>query len=119
MDHLGICAHGEIDQASEAFLRLLGDRESNLVQCERVVLVVEYSRWNSSRSTDTDFDISIRVRIPGIDITAHADPRRFEDLVESRDRGGFGLGEHRGRGCENRGYGRSDKKFFHCWTFLL
>src|SRR5713226_5961783 len=57
------------------------------------------------------------MRVPRVDITAHADPRRLEDLVESRGRGRFGLGEHRGRGREQRGYGRGNKKFFHCWTF--
>src|SRR5260221_4666615 len=114
MDHLGVLAHGEIDYAAKTFFRLFGYREPELMQGERVVLVVEYSCRN--RRT---FNIPVRMRIPSIDIPAHADPRRFENLVESRGRGGFGLGEDCGRGCEQRGYGRSGKKVFHCLTLLF
>src|SRR2546429_4347473 len=108
MDHLSILAYGYIDQTPEAFFRLFGNRESELMQGERVVLVVEYSCWNGRT-----FNISIRVRIPGVNIPGHADPRRLENLVESRDRGGFGLGKHRDRGCEQGGKGRCKNNFFY------
>src|SRR6266853_5429130 len=81
------------------------------MQCEGIVLRVEHP------SRERGFEISVRVRVPGIDIPAHADPRRLEDLVESRSRRWLGLGEHRGRGREQRGNSRDNKKFFHCWTF--
>src|SRR6266853_2660630 len=81
------------------------------MQCEGIVLRIEHP------SRERGFEISIRVRVPGVDIPAHADSRSLENLVESRGRGGFGLGEDRGRGCEQRGDGGSKNKFFHCWTF--
>src|SRR5437899_253694 len=81
------------------------------MQCEGIVLRIEHP------SRERGFEISIRVRVPGVDIPAHADSRGLENLVESRSRGGFGLREDCGRGCEQRGNGRSNKKFFHCWTF--
>src|SRR2546428_10802798 len=110
MDHLGILAHSDINQASEALFRLFGDLQAELTQRERVVFQVEHA--GAERSL-----VPVRMRVHRVDITAYADPRRFENLFESRNRGGFGLGEHGGRGCEQRGNGGSKKKFFHCWTF--
>ncbi len=107
MNYLSIRPRGNIDQPTKTFLGLFGNCQTELVQSERVVLLVEHP------SRERGFDISVRMGVPGIDITAHADPRRLENLVEGRNRGGFGLGEHGGRGCEQRRNGGSKKKFFH------
>src|SRR5437879_3731020 len=110
MDHLRVFADSKIDQTPKTFLRLLRDRQAELAQCNRVVFQVKTPGRERSL-------IPVRVRISGIDIPAHADPRRLENLVEGRNRGGFGLGEDRGGGREQCGYGGSKKKFFHCSTF--
>src|SRR5438309_843976 len=110
MDHLRVFADSKIDQTPKTFLRLLRDRQAELAQCNRVVFQVKTPGRERSL-------IPVRVRISGINIPAHADPGRLENLVEGRNRGGFGLGEDRGRGCEQCGDGGSKKKFFHCWTF--
>src|SRR6267378_6902981 len=101
MDDLGIPSYGDIDESPEAFFRLFGDGQTELVQPEGAGLTIEHPGAGEPGTF-------VQVRIPGIDITAHADPRRLENLVESRDRGGFGLGEYRGRGCEQRRDGRSE-----------
>src|SRR6266704_6802472 len=110
MNYLSIRPRGNIDQPTKTFLGLFGNCQTELVQSERVVLRIEHSSREHSL-------IPVRVRIPGVNIPAHADPRRLENLVEGRNRGGFGLGEHGGRGCEQRRNGGSKKKFFHCWAF--
>src|SRR5258705_12408182 len=106
MDHLGICADGEIDETTKPFFGLFRDCQTERMQRERIFLVVEYSCCNGRA-----FNISVRMRIPGVDIPAHADPRRLENLVEGRNRGGFGLGENRGWSREQRRDGRSKNKF--------
>src|SRR5258708_33346781 len=109
MDDLRVPAYGQIDQAAKAFLRLLRDRQTKLIQREGVLLPVKYAIGKPGSV--------LCVGITGVDIPAHADPRRLENFVEGRNRGGFGLGEGRGRGCEQRGDGGSKNKFFHCLTF--
>src|SRR6266571_4951555 len=110
MNYLSIRPRGNIDQPTKTFLGLFGNCQAELVQSERVVLLVEHSVRERGL-------IPVRVRVHRVDIPAHADPRRLENLVERRNRGGFGLGERRGRSCKHRRNGRSEKKFFHCLTF--
>src|SRR5216683_6820013 len=81
------------------------------MQRERVVLRVEHP------GREPGLEVSVRMRVLHVDITAHADTRSLEDLIQSRYGGGFRLGEHRGRCCEERRNSRSKKKLFHCWTF--
>src|SRR5207247_515470 len=97
MDNLRVPACGQIDQATEALLGLLRDRQTKLIQREGILLRVKY--------TIGEPGTVLCVGISGVDIPAHADSRRLENLVEGRSRGGFGLGEDRGRGCEQRGDG--------------
>src|ERR1700740_3304371 len=101
VDDLRVPAYGQVDQTAEAFLRLLGHRKAKLIQREGVLLPVKYAIGEPGPI--------LCIGIPGVDVPADADPGRLENLVESRDRGGFGLGEDRGRGCEQCGYGGSKK----------
>src|SRR5882762_9799477 len=87
MDKLPVPSYGEIDQAAKALFRLLGDGQAELVQPEGTALTIEHP--------SVEPGTFVQVRVPSIDIPAHADPRRLENLDESRNRGGFGLGEHR------------------------
>src|SRR5258708_37356334 len=109
MDDLRVPAYGQIDQAAKAFLRLLRDRQTKLIQREGILLPVKYTIGKPGPV--------LCVGISGVDIPAHADSRSLENFVEGRNRGGFGLGEGRGRGCEQRGDGGSKNKVFDCWTF--
>src|SRR2546429_7339209 len=111
MDNLRVPAYGDINQPSKTFLRLLGDGQADLIQREGILLPVKYTIGEPGPI--------LCVGKSGVDIPAHADPRRLENLVECRSRGGFGLGERRGPGCEKRGDGRSENKVFHWLTLCL
>src|SRR6266705_6505506 len=86
------------------------------MQAERVVLLIEHPRRKSPRR---GIDVPVCVRVPGVNVTAHADTRGFENLIQSRYGAGLSLSEHRGRNCKKRRNGGSKKKLFHCWTFQL
>src|SRR5712692_7723047 len=113
MDELSIPPYSEIDQASKAFFRLLRDAESKLIQCERIVLRIEHP------GRKPGFNVPVCVRVPRVNVPAHANTRGLENLIQSRYGAGLRLSEHRGRGCEERRNGGSKKKLFHCWTFQL
>src|SRR5258708_39740756 len=111
MDDLRVPAYGQIDQAAKAFLRLLRDRQTKLIQREGVLLPVKYAIGKPGSV--------LCVGITGVDIPAHADPRRLENFVEGRNRGGVGFGEDRGRGREQGGEGGSKNNVFHCLILPL
>src|SRR6266581_4950241 len=73
------------------------------MQAERVVLLIEHPRRKSPRR---GIDVPVCVRVPGVNVTAHADTRGFENLIQSRN-------------GKKRRNGGSKKKLFHCWTFQL
>src|SRR5690349_21737516 len=118
MNDLRVLADREIDQAAEAFFGLLCDRQTELMQRERIVLRVENSRRNACRTANRAFDVAVRVRVPGVDVAARRNPRRLEDLVERRRRRRLGLGERSPRSGKEGGNGGSNQHFFHWWTFL-
>src|SRR2546430_17569814 len=111
MDNLRVPAYGDINQPSKTFLRLLGDGQAELIQREGILLPVKYTIGKPGPV--------LCVGKSGIDIPAHADSGSLENLVECRSRGGVGLSQGRGRGCEKRGGGGRGEKVFHFWALCV